>query len=123
MTAADTLKTILNAFDFSAETYGEAVKAIIRGVDPLDRYKLDKNTIVLTDDGEEPEFTASESRIISPQFATLEFNEVSITRRDNLYSALKTCFQQSSYSIIYGGIKPVSRLQPFNYIMRVQILL
>lgn len=122
MTCAETLKEVLKAFDWSSVSYGSEPPIGIVGIDDLSGLPPD-HYVKLTDDSEEPEFTLNEVRLVSPQFCLLEAKEINTTKRTNLYAALKTCFQNSSYSIIFSNVKPKNLRQPYQINLRIQMLL
>lgn len=121
MTCAETIQTVINAFDWSSVDYGSTPPTMIVGIDDQSRFPKD-NYIKLTDDGEEPDFTVDGRYIQSPRYCMLELKERNTTKRTNLYEGLKECFRQSSSCITFANVKPKNLKQPYQINLRVRLL-
>lgn len=125
-TCAEVIQDILQAYDWASDsnyTDTNIIKNIgIVGIDKLDRISENKY-IELENLAEKYDFAGgSESVIATYSQCNLTLSEVSTTLRDNLFKAIKTCFQESSYSIIYDNVKQEDNIQPYSTKMRVKLL-
>lgn len=125
-TCAEVIQDILQAYDWAHDSdYTDTSIANnigIDGIDDLDRISEDKY-ILLKNGGEKHDFAGgSESIIATYSQCELTLSEVSTTLRDNLYEAIKTCFQQSSYSIVFNDVKQDDVNQPYSTKMKVKLL-
>ena len=122
-TCADIIKEILDAYDWDNDNnYNDTPAVGVVGISLLDQLP-DVQVILLSNVREKHDFAGgSESIIATYSQSELTLIEISTERRDNLYEAVKTCFQASSYSIIYEDVKHNDILQPYSTTMRVKLL-
>lgn len=126
VSCAEVIQDVLQAYDWASDsdyTDTNITKNIgVEGIDDLDRISEDKY-IELRNLAEKHDFAGgSESIIATYAQCELTLSEVSITLRNKLYEAIKSCFQQSSYSITFDNVKPDDMNQPYSTKMKIKLL-